>query len=175
MAHARWSAIVDTVAAGEWIDEVGGMKSRFMAMGEGHLLWKSYFASAEAWFMSLEALTGNDVDSGWGAFYVEPTMVSSCVEMYSKALASHLDEQFAPKQFGRDSVRLITAYRGRLPLFARIAVDRELMSLIGEYQKTKDAEYAEMYMNAPLEERTLVIDLIHEMRSVFHRRAGLPL
>jgi hypothetical protein len=150
------------------------MESRLIPMGDGHPIWMSYFASAEAWFLSLQALVENDFDSGWGAFYVEPAMVSSCIEMYSKVLASHLDDQFSPKKFGHDSVRLIGVYRGRLPLFARIAVDAELMSQIAEYQKTMDANHVDMYMNAPKSERNSMIRLIHELRRESCRRIGFP-
>jgi hypothetical protein len=150
------------------------MESRFIPMGDGHPMWMSYFASAEAWFMSLQTLLGHDVDSGWGAFYVEPAVVASCIEMYSKALASHLDDQFARQSFRHDSVRLIGEYQRRVPLFARIAADPELMSLIAEYQKTMDAKNVEMYMNAPDEERFLMIHLIHELRGEFCRRAAFP-
>ena len=32
----------------------------------------------------------NHLGTGWGVFYVEPTIVALCIEMYSKALASNL-------------------------------------------------------------------------------------
>ena len=123
--------------------------------------------------MSLQTLMENHLGTGWGVFYVEPTIVALCIEMYSKALASNLDGTFRATDFGHNSKKLIVEYQNRLPLFARIAADAEMMDLIAEYQKTMDVKYGEMYVKAPKSEQAQLIALIHELREELCGRTGL--
>jgi hypothetical protein len=106
--------------------KVNRMETRFIAIGDSTIpLWSNYFRAANAWLMSLQTLMENHLGTGWGVFYVEPTIVALCIEMYSKALASNLDDSFRATDFGHTSKKLIVEYQNRLPLFARIAADAE--------------------------------------------------
>lgn len=136
-------------------------------------VWSLYFHAADAWLTSLQTLMDNYLEAGAAVFYVEPTMVALCIEMYAKSLARHFDNTFQAKSFSHDSQRIITTYQNDLPVFARIANDALLMELIGEYQKTINVKYGEMYVKAPKSEKQLLIDVIFELRDEICQRTGL--
>ena len=135
--------------------------------------WVLWFHAGDAWLNSLEILRDNRDRIFWGVFYVTPSVVAFCLELFVKSLAAHVDNLFVGKDYPHNTTAIIEKYASSIPVFNKIKTDKHLIKIIKEYEKTKDTRFGETYVSLNGDDQMKLISLIYELRSEICKRTGL--
>lgn len=151
------------------------MKTKFIKLSKKDSIpkWSNFFTAGDAWLQSLQVLNDNKDSIGWGIFYVKPWVVSFCLELFVKSIASHEDSTFDGKKYSHRTTEIIKKYKNIIPIFKKIFSDLQLFLLMKEYENTIDTKFGETYVSIDGDDQNKLIEIVHELRSEICKRTGL--
>jgi len=136
--------------------------------------WSQFFIAGDSWLEVLQILIDNKDKLYFGRFYVTPTIVTFCLELYVKTLVSNLNPLINFKiVYKHRIVDIIKDFSDQIPIFNKLIEQEELINLIREFQNTIDARYGQTAVTLNGDDQIKLIDLIYELRNEICKITGL--
>ncbi len=150
------------------------MSTKFTKISSNEIpSWDNFFRAGDAWLESLEVLNDNKNSIGWGVFYVRPSIVAFCLELFVKAIAAHEDKSFNGKKYRHHTTDILDDYKNKISIFFKISNNSELVGLIKEFEKTIDTKFGETYVSTNDNDQQKIIETVYELRKEICKRTGL--